>query len=43
MRKMTLQEISRDGLRSLAPTIVSLAEAEGLQAHAAAASIRIKR
>ena len=43
MRKMTLQEISRDGLRSLAPTIVAMAEAEGLQAHAAAASIRIKR
>ena len=43
MRKMTLQEISRDGLRSLAPTIVTMAEAEGLQAHAAAASIRIKR
>ena len=43
MRKMTLQEISRDGLCSLAPTIVTMAEAEGLQAHAAAASIRIKR
>ena len=40
MRKMTLQEISRDGLRKLAPTIVAMAEAEGLQAHAAAASIR---
>ena len=40
MRKMTLQEISRDGLRMLAPTIVAMAEAEGLQAHAAAASIR---
>ena len=40
MRKMTLQEISRDGLRSLAPTIVTMAEAEGLQAHAAAATIR---
>ena len=43
MRKMTLQEISRDGLRRLAPTIVSMAEAEGLQAHAAAASIRTER
>lgn len=43
MRKMTLQEISRDGLGSLAPTIVAMAEAEGLQAHAAAASIRIKK
>ena len=40
IRKMTLQEISRDGLRRLAPTIIAMAEAEGLQAHAAAASIR---
>ena len=43
LRKMTLQEISRDGLRRLAPTIVAMAEAEGLQAHAAAASIRTER
>ena len=43
MRKMTLQEISRNGLRRLAPTIVAMAEAEGLQAHAAAASIRTER
>ena len=43
MGKMTLQEISRDGLLRLAPTIVSMAEAEGLQAHAAAASIRTER
>ena len=43
MRKMTLQEISRAGLRRLAPTIVAMAEAEGLQAHAAAASIRTER
>ena len=43
MRKMTLQEISRDGLAALAPTIVAMAEAEGLQAHAAAASIHIER
>jgi len=40
MRKMTLQEISREGLRRLAPTIIAMAEAEGLQAHANAASIR---
>ena len=43
LRKMTLQEISRDGLRRLAPIIVAMAEAEGLQAHAAAASIRTER
>ena len=43
IRKMTLQEISRNGLRKLAPTIVAMAEAEGLQAHAAAASIRTEK
>ena len=43
IRKMTLQEISRGGLRGLAPAIIVMAEAEGLQAHAAAASIRIER
>ena len=42
IRKMTIQEISREGLRGLAPTIISMAEAEGLQAHAEAAAIRIK-
>lgn len=40
MRKMTIQEISRDGLTSLAPTIIRMANAEGLQAHANAARIR---
>ena len=41
-RKMTLQEISRDGLKSLAPVIVDMARAEGLEAHARAVSIRIE-
>ena len=41
-RKMTLQEISRDGLESLAPVIVNMARAEGLEAHARAVSIRIQ-
>lgn len=40
MRKMTLQELSREGLTSLAPTIIAMAEAEGLQAHARAVKIR---
>ena len=40
MRKMTIQELSRDGLASLAPTIITMADAEGLQAHANAARIR---
>ncbi len=41
MRKMTIQEISRDGLLSLADTITEMAEAEGLQAHANAIKIRL--
>ena len=40
-RKMTLQEISQEGLRGLSQTIVSMAEAEGLQAHANAVTVRI--
>ena len=40
LRKMTLQEITRDGLASLAPTIVSMAQVEGLEAHARAVTIR---
>lgn len=40
LRKMTIQEISEAGLKGLAPTIVAMAEAEGLQAHANAVTIR---
>ena len=42
MRKMTIQELSYDGLRNLAPTIIAMAEAEGLEAHAKAVKVRIK-
>ena len=41
LRKMTIQSISREGLEGLAGTIVTMAEAEGLQAHANAVKIRI--
>lgn len=41
MRKITYQEISADGLKTLAPTIITMANAEGLDAHAAAVKIRI--
>ena len=41
-RKMTLQQLSREGLETLAPTIVNMAEAEGLDAHAAAVKCRLK-
>ena len=40
-RKMTLQELTPEGLRGLADTIVTMAEAEGLQAHADAVKVRL--
>jgi len=40
IRKMTIQEISREGLKGLSTTIVTMAEAEGLQAHANAVKVR---
>ena len=43
MHKITFQELSREGLEALAPTITAMAEAEGLDAHAEAARIRLKQ
>ena len=43
MRKMTIQELSESGIQALAPTIVAMAEAEGLQAHANAVKVRIEK
>ena len=42
LRKITFQELTREGLGRLAPTIETMALAEGLDAHAAAVSIRLK-
>ena len=39
-RKMTLQEITREGLKGLRSTIVEMASAEGLDAHANAVKVR---
>jgi histidinol dehydrogenase len=41
MKSITFQEISPEGLRSLAPTVIEMAGAEQLQAHANAVSIRL--
>lgn len=43
MRQMTVQELSEEGLRSVADTITELARLEGLGAHASAVTRRIKR
>lgn len=40
MRKITFQELTQQGLQSLANTIVTMAEAEGLHAHAQAVRVR---
>jgi histidinol dehydrogenase len=42
MRKITYQEITREGFNQLGKTIVTMAQAEGLDAHANAALIRMK-
>ena len=43
VKKVTFQEISKDGINLLGPTIISMAEAEGLDAHANAVKLRIKK
>ncbi|HHF3253382.1 TPA: histidinol dehydrogenase [Vibrio alginolyticus] len=42
-KRMTVQELSADGLKNLAPTIVTMAEAEGLDAHKRAVTIRVEK
>lgn len=42
MRQMTVQELSREGLENLGDAVVSLAGLEGLDAHAAAVTRRLK-
>ncbi|MDJ0814025.1 MAG: histidinol dehydrogenase [Woeseiaceae bacterium] len=42
MRHMTVQELSQDGLASLGTAITTLADLEGLDAHAAAVTLRLE-
>lgn len=42
IRKITFQELTRTGLSSLASTIITMADAEGLDAHALAVKVRIQ-
>lgn len=41
VRKITYQELSREGLERLGPTVVEMATAEGLEAHARAVQVRL--
>ena len=43
MRKMTIQELSREGLAGLAGTVRTMALVEGLDAHAAAVEVRFEK
>ena len=42
VRKITYQEITEEGIEALSRIIIPMAEAEGLDAHAKAAAIRVK-
>ena len=42
IKKITFQEISSEGIRNIGPAIQVMAEAEGLEAHKNAVSIRLK-
>ncbi|MGB0937217.1 MAG: histidinol dehydrogenase [Colwellia sp.] len=41
-RRFTVQEITKSGLQNLAPTIIELTDAEGLDAHQRAVTIRLE-
>ncbi|MBV7299509.1 histidinol dehydrogenase [Enterovibrio paralichthyis] len=42
-KRMTVQELSASGLQALAPTVVAMANAEGLDAHRNAVTIRVEK
>lgn len=41
IKKITVQRLSKKGIENLAPTVIKMAEAEGLTAHAEAARVRV--
>ncbi|PWT74993.1 MAG: histidinol dehydrogenase [Bacteroidetes bacterium] len=41
VRKITFQELTRDGLKAISKTVITMAEAEGLSAHAQAVKVRL--
>jgi histidinol dehydrogenase len=42
VRQITVQRVTRAGLRAIGGTVMTLAAAEGLQAHAASIGVRVK-
>ncbi len=41
VKKITMQQLTEKGIQQIAPTVIAMAEAEGLQAHAEAVKIRL--
>jgi len=41
VKKITFQQLSREGLQNISKTVIAMAEAEGLQAHANAVKVRL--
>lgn len=42
-KKMTVQSLSYDGLQILGPTVATMAEVEGLEAHRRAVTVRLQQ
>jgi histidinol dehydrogenase len=42
VRQFTVQRLTENGLRSIAPSVIALARAEGLEAHARSIEIRVR-
>lgn len=42
MKRITFQELTRQGLENIAPTVATLARIEGLEAHARAVTLRVR-
>ena len=43
VKKVTFQQITKEGIQQVGPAVITMAEAEGLDAHANAVKIRIKK
>jgi len=43
VKKITYQKLTREGLHNISQTVITMAEAEGLQAHANAVRIRLDK
>jgi histidinol dehydrogenase len=43
VKKITFQKLSYKGLQAISTSVITMAEAEGLDAHANAVKIRIKK